>query len=226
MDMSNTLIGLDRKSHQKMSSPLSPKNSELDFIQQCRRNDKACELGIHTLNDIEIVRIYQAAHGDAVKALIEVHDLLTWRRDIKYDEVLNNSYPAYCNSILYHYGFTATGSPVLFYKAKNHLPLTDDVDVLVKQSISLMGNIQRKHNYPKVILCFDRDGATKDNVNLTLAKQVIALFTKYFPETLQELLVYQSNFLIWSMWSILKPFMDPDTVKKVDNIYIGCYSRR
>eukprot|EP00835_Amoeboradix_gromovi_P003817 NODE_267_length_12253_cov_0.255718.p6 type:complete len:222 gc:universal NODE_267_length_12253_cov_0.255718:7559-8224(+) len=195
-------------------SPESPKESK-DFVQQCRNEEKLIGLGIHTLNDIEITRVYLAAHENVMKAKNELVDLLNWRASIKYDQILASVFPEYCNTILYLYEVTENGTPVVFYKVKNHLPLVDDLDIMIQQAICFMGNIQRKYNYPKVILCIDKEGATKDNINLTLAKQFVTIFTKYFPETLAELLIFQSNFALWSFWSIIKPFMDPDTVKKV-----------
>ena len=202
------------------TSPNSP-NTEIDFVESCRSIDKLKVLGVESLKDIEIIRILQANHDDSLKAVNDIVDLLNWRKDMNYEKVLSAEYPEYCQSILYLYDFTPCGSPIIVYKAKNHTPLTDDVDMIMKSSIALMGNIQRKHNNPQVILLFDKEGATKDNVNIALAKQTISLFTKFFPETLKELLVFPSNFLLYSLWSVLKPFMDPVTVVKVKLIYIG-----
>eukprot|EP00834_Sanchytrium_tribonematis_P006890 NODE_554_length_6117_cov_0.778498.p2 type:complete len:210 gc:universal NODE_554_length_6117_cov_0.778498:3986-4615(+) len=201
-------------------SPTSP-NVESEFVTHCRTEAECIEMGIDQLVDIEIIRFYQAAHGDVIRAVHDLKELLNWRKLVNYQDILNRDYPDYCKSLIYFYDLSQNGHPILFYKAKNHLPLTDDIEMLVNYSISLIGNLQKNHNYSKVYLLFDRDGATKDNVNLALAKQTISLFTKYFPETLKELLVFPSNFLLWSLWSIIKPFMDPDTVQKVFLIDLG-----
>ena len=207
-------------SHLLPLSPESPNFSptskvEDEFILNCRANEKCKELGIDKLHDVEIIRFFQGAREDALKATNEIIDLLTWRLSIGYEEVLNGSYPEYCSTIFYLYDVSHSGIPVLFYKAKNYLPLVDDADALLKQSVALMGNIQREYNYSKVILCIDKDGASTDNVSVDFAKQTISLFTRYFPETLHELLIFQSNFLLWSFWSLIKPFMESDTVQKV-----------
>jgi predicted house-cleaning noncanonical NTP pyrophosphatase (MazG superfamily) len=64
-------------------------------------------------------------------------------------------------------------------------------------------------------IIFDMTDFTLANMDYDIIKYMVRVFTDYYPETLGVLLVVNSPWLFKSCWKIMKPWLDPNTAKKI-----------
>jgi hypothetical protein len=61
----------------------------------------------------------------------------------------------------------------------------------------------------------DRQGVQQKNVDLELSKVCMAVMQNNFPERLHQCVVYPSGVMFFSLWNVVKWFLDPVTRSKV-----------
>ena len=67
----------------------------------------------------------------------------------------------------------------------------------------------------KVVAIFDYSKFTRKNSDLELAKVMISVMNKYYPERLRRVFVINQPWTLSLLWSVVEPLLDPDTRKKI-----------
>jgi len=68
----------------------------------------------------------------------------------------------------------------------------------------------------KIVLCLNYDNYSRANTPpISLAKELIGVFERNYPEQLAYLVFVDAPFLARTLWKIIKTFIDPETVTKI-----------
>jgi len=68
----------------------------------------------------------------------------------------------------------------------------------------------------KIVMILNYDDFSRANTPpMSLAKELISIFERNYPEQLAYLVFVEPPFLARTIWSIIKKFIDPDTVQKI-----------
>jgi len=66
-----------------------------------------------------------------------------------------------------------------------------------------------------VTLIFDMTGATMKNIDYGNIKFMVKTLQSYYPECLHKVLIFNSTWLFWGVWKLVKPLLDPVTAEKI-----------
>jgi len=117
---------------------------------------------------------------------------------------------------IYVRGVDKEGRPLLIFRTRFHKANDRDPEEMAKmviwwteQAIKALPNDKTKYT-----ILFDRTDASGAQ-DFEFVKYFAKLFQDGYPERLSKLVVYPSGVLFWSLWNIVKWFLDPVTRQKV-----------
>ncbi|GAX78171.1 hypothetical protein CEUSTIGMA_g5613.t1 [Chlamydomonas eustigma] len=168
------------------------------------------------LDDACIQRYFRATGGDEKSAVNRIADTLKWRQETRPDRL---DCPACLTDPQSHYfhlcGFDQSGRPVLY---SNFLLVGNrSVPKLVEHMIQMFElTIQfMPAGVEQWVWLNDFVGFGIMDCNPSLGLSFIELLASHYPERLGKLLVLDAPALMTPVWSMIKPFVDPVTHKKI-----------
>jgi hypothetical protein len=114
-------------------------------------------------------------------------------------------------------GFDKEGRPLLVVTAKLHNPRERDLEQSARAVIWWAEHAIRAlpDDKSKYTILFDRTDAGVSNQDIEFTKFFTQVFQRLYPERLHCAVVYPSGVLFWTLWNIVKFFLDPVTRNKV-----------
>ena len=67
----------------------------------------------------------------------------------------------------------------------------------------------------RITIIFDFTDYNRSTVDLKLAKELLGLLEKYYPERLERVYVINHSWMLSLVWAVIEPLLDPDTRRKV-----------
>ncbi|RKO91224.1 CRAL-TRIO domain-containing protein [Blyttiomyces helicus] len=65
-------------------------------------------------------------------------------------------------------------------------------------------------------LLVDKVDATNDNIEgVYFFRSLTSILQTHFPEMLQRIMIFPTNWLLFTVWKVVKPFLDPQVQEKV-----------
>ncbi|KAJ3354911.1 DEAH (Asp-Glu-Ala-His) box polypeptide 34 [Entophlyctis luteolus] len=156
---------------------------------------------VDQLTDREILKFLRSNGSHSGKALSALADHLQWRKEFRVDEILEEDFTVLERSgVAQFVGRTRIGVPILIIDNSRHVCPKDHA----------------QNRKDKLLIVLDRYKTTASQMDTTTFKALLTVFQKNYPETLQRFIIFPNSTMFWLAWKLLKGFIDPDTLKKIE----------
>ena len=107
--------------------------------------------------------------------------------------------------------------PVFYNVIRRHDKNDRSIDELEKFIVGniMMGVSRAVPQEEKIVIILDLKGFTMQNMDFEGTKLLIDLLQKRFPENLGNLHILNAPFIFQACWTVIRPWIDKNTVKKV-----------
>ncbi len=170
----------------------------------------------HNIDDDTIARFLIARNNDISKATELLTANIQWRA-ANVPVTKASCITEIKKGKLYHYGYDKENHPLLVYTTTKHFNNDRDIDEVVRMATWWIEKLVKElpSDKTKYTLLIDRTGQTNENSDVELVRAVGKILQDNYPERLYRCIVYPSGLVFWSLWNIIKWFLDPVTQAKV-----------
>ena len=196
-----------------------PNEAELAAVERLKTS-LAAHHENHKFSDIAILRFLRGRKGDEEKAFKALNRHLEWREEHDVDNIHSHVHTfdveLKSNKVTVH-GNDRNGRPAVFIYARRHNKHARDMDQITKLIIYTLEDILKKTNpqEERMIICFDLTGFTLNSMDYDALKMLINILQFNYPDVLETAYVIGAPFIFWACWTIIKHWIDPVTVSKV-----------
>ncbi|KAM7533654.1 hypothetical protein Aperf_G00000122501 [Anoplocephala perfoliata] len=169
-------------------------------------------------NDTILTEFLRARKYNLNAAVAMLTDAVEWRRGyhpLKVDCRYCHENPGFHS--MRQIGFDKSGCPIVYscFSQASATGLSSDDTVL--HCVQVLENVRRsfKGAATQLIIVFDCTGMTLPCCNPYLGKQVMNVFSNYYPERLGKILVVNYMTIFQQVWYAVKQFLDPVTASKM-----------
>ncbi|XP_063684794.1 motile sperm domain-containing protein 2-like isoform X1 [Bolinopsis microptera] len=148
------------------------------------------------------------------KAFNMMTESLKWRKSFGVNDINKESFSPdlLTDPYLYFKGYGKHGEPLLIWDIRRHKKNNTTVNAEMKKLMPLL--LDRREgakDYKKVIMLFNMSGCGLSNIDYDFIKYLISLLTEYYPDILDNLLVFEMPRLLSAAWTIIKNMLDEDS---------------
>lgn len=177
----------------------------------------------NALTDTAYLRFYRGSKGNEEESFHYLVKFLEWRleNDIDHIEQKKDLFQKELNANKFVVGdWDKSGRPTIFIYARRHDKNHRDLEEMKLLIIyTLEETLKKAHpEEERIVLCFDMEKFAYKNMDYDLVKMLIKILQYNYPDTLEKILVINSPIIFKACWGIIKPWLDPVTVKKVEFI--------
>ncbi|EGG21683.1 cellular retinaldehyde-binding/triple function domain-containing protein [Cavenderia fasciculata] len=118
----------------------------------------------------------------------------------------------------FFHGTDKEGRPVCIVRTRKHDGTNRDIDEAQRYCVYVMesGKQMLKPGIETCTLIFDMSSFSTKNMDYPLVKFMVDMFQKYYPESLAKCLILNAPWIFMGFWHIIKHWLDPYTVSKVN----------
>ncbi|XP_063684799.1 motile sperm domain-containing protein 2-like isoform X6 [Bolinopsis microptera] len=147
------------------------------------------------------------------KAFNMMTESLKWRKSFGVNDINKESFSPdlLTDPYLYFKGYGKHGEPLLVLQLQYHKKESEKLPDLKKYIAYLLENREGAKDYKKVIMLFNMSGCGLSNIDYDFIKYLISLLTEYYPDILDNLLVFEMPRLLSAAWTIIKNMLDEDS---------------
>ena len=174
---------------------------------------------LNSLSDETIARFLIARNGNTEKARALLVEHLAWRK-VKLPLYKNSCITEFVKGKVYLHGFDREGHPLVVYRAKLQIPSDRNVEEMLnmcywwaEKVISVL-----PPDKSKATILIDRIDAGMQNSDVEFVRAMASVFQNNYPERLYRAVVYPSGLVFYTVWNIIKWFLDPVTQHKVQPV--------
>ncbi|KAL3899056.1 MAG: hypothetical protein SGCHY_002315 [Lobulomycetales sp.] len=188
-------------------------SEELDFIRSVRK--EFAERNHHHISDDDIVKFLVGHKHKQSTALEMIDKNLSWKLEYGLDTICHEDFSTLASSAKLYFsgGYDREGHPVVIFRSNRHY--YDDYDHNVRFVVHFVERMKRA-GLGRVTLLVDRFDMTADNTDDLFIKHLAQVFQPHYPEHLAKLIVIPPSWLISIVWPVIRLFLDPATVDKVN----------
>jgi uncharacterized protein YeeX (DUF496 family) len=171
--------------------------------------------------DTAYLRFLRGRKHDEEKALKALNRHLEWRDENSVDRIHENivSFQTELDSqkVMVH-GVDTQGRPSIFIYARRHNKNNRDLEQIRKLIIYTLEDTLKKSrpHEERILICFDLSGFSLSCMDYDAVKLLVEILQFNYPETLEAGIVINAPFIFWACWAIIRPWLDPVTVSKVN----------
>ncbi|KAJ3268989.1 hypothetical protein HK104_005209 [Borealophlyctis nickersoniae] len=169
--------------------------------------------------------------GHPHNALLAVERTLKWRKEYGWYTLLHEDFSAECaTGKLYFHGRDEAGNPVLVWRFSRHRGSGGE-PVVIERTVrfvvwTMAKAIEEGLIKKQATFLMDRVDATSENAEgVAFIRALIQTLQVNMPEVVYKMCIFPSNLIIWSVWKLAKPFLDPKMVNKVAICGSGEYKK-
>lgn len=177
-----------------------------------------------------LLRFLRARKWDVTAALTMVGTTLAWRLHNDVDDILHSGEMGAVETkddefLLqlrskksYIWGHDLRGRPIVHVKPHNHDPKSQKQASVEKYTLFLIetSRLCLKDPVDTATVLFDLSKFSLSNMDNGAVKFIIQCFEGHFPESLGVLLIHQAPWVFSSLWNIIKGWLDPNVVSKIN----------
>jgi len=122
-----------------------------------------------------------------------------------------------CGKSFFH-GSDKEGRPICVVRTRKHDSSQRDLDEAQRYIVYVMetGKELLPEGIETCTLIFDMSSFSTKNMDYPLCKFMVEMFQKYYPESLSKCFILNAPWMFMGIWSIIKHWMDPYTVSKIN----------
>jgi hypothetical protein len=192
------------------------RSNDIDRSKFTEANHRDLKAEFPHVDDDTIARYLIARDND----LFMANELLTkaekWR-SINYPILKQDCLGELGKGKFYTHGVDKEGRPLFIVHGIRHDPKNRNIEELAKATLWMVEQVIKRlpDNKSKYTVLMDRTDCGLTHVDLEFSKHFNKLFQDQHPERLHRAIVYPSGWIFWSIWSVVKWFLDPITREKV-----------
>jgi len=212
-----TVFGSSKKdSMNDGPSTLVIKSQDIDINKFSESNVISMREQFPGLSDDVLARYLIARNNDLAKACEQLNRALDWQA-LHCPVMKSSCMKEISTGKLYVRGFDKDGRPLLIYRSCKSFPLERDLEECGRMLVWFAEHVKRRMppQFSKYTLLIDRVGHKSENTDQELMKHMSGAFQDMYPETVQRIIVYPADVLLYTVWAVVKWFMDPVTREKV-----------
>jgi len=202
----------NNESEEDFRSSLTGKEEE--FLKQIRESLENNEAEV-SLRDEDIIRFYRASE-DNKQASATLNAYLQWCEKYRPKEITLDEVRNIANSGVVHaHHYDRRGNPCLIVRPQYYS--TTDRDEMIRFIIFVIEETLRRAEPPylkRITVIFDFAEYNRSNVDLALAKELLGMLEKYYPERLERVYVINHSWMLSLVWTVIEPLLDPETRRK------------
>jgi len=173
------------------------------------------------LDDPIILRFLRARKFDLNASYEMLINMLKFR--VEFQQIgVDALNPYMCDNELkvgkgYYHKHDKEGRPVCYVRARLHDPAMTDVLENQRYTVLMMeyGKTLLRPPGETVTIVFDMTNVAIKNLDTKAMKFMVDTLQSFYPESLGKVLVYNSTWIVYGVWKIIKPWLDPVTAAKV-----------
>eukprot|EP01039_Chlorochromonas_danica_P000740 gene740-804_t len=195
-----------------------PTNDELAAVE--RLKTRLAEEHREKFTDTTILRFLRGRKHDEEKAFKALNRHLEWREENEVDSIsdkLSNFQGEMNSQKLRVVDADLQGRPAIFIYARRHNKNERDLEQIRQLIIYTLETTIRKTrpHEERILICFDLSGFSYSCMDYDAVKLLVNILQYNYPETLETALVINAPFIFYACWAIIKHWLDPVTVQKV-----------
>ncbi|KAJ3014476.1 UNVERIFIED_CONTAM: hypothetical protein HDU68_000253 [Siphonaria sp. JEL0065] len=165
-----------------------------------------------------IRRYLTATKWDLDAAIAKLQGTLVWRKEYKPDQINANEVEieAECGKG-YMTGFDKAGQPVIYAVAR--LDVTKTWDRALRFALFMIERglkVADKEGTEKLCIVLDNEGLGVFNAPpVSFVTQFLGITEKHYPERLGSAIMLSPTWVIWGLYKLVSPFLDPVVKSKV-----------
>ncbi|ORZ38561.1 CRAL-TRIO domain-containing protein [Catenaria anguillulae PL171] len=191
------------------------------FIAAARAMGADLGPNLSTLTDLEIAKFWVAESRNDAKALARIQATLAWRLEYDFDALLADEFADVkrTGKLYVLPQPSRSGCSILVWRSRLHMPDPPRLPRLIRFFVkTVWGRWKEGKGSDRIVVIVSRDGVEMKHRDLTMAREAASVFNAHFPEVLNELYVYPTNWVATTIWACVRPFLDPVTASKVNFI--------
>lgn len=179
------------------------------------------EIASEQLDDDTLARFLLARNGNVDKAKALLEENRAWRK-AKLPIYKSSCLTEYNKGKVFVHGVDKEGHPLVIYRAKLQIPAERNVDEMVNMAVWWAEKIvsQLPADKSKVTILIDRVDAGMANSDMEFVRALASVFQNNYPERLCRAIVYPSGIVFYTIWNLVKWFLDPVTQDKVKPVLL------
>jgi hypothetical protein len=195
---------------------ISIKSQDIDQSKFSEENHRSLKTQFPHLDDDTIARYLIARNDDLDLASELLNKSQKWR-SVHFPILKQDCMGELSKAKMYTHGVDKEGRPLLIIHGIRHDPRDRDIETLAKAALWTMEQVIKRlpEDKSKYTILIDRTDCGLANQDIEFTRHFSKLFQDQHPERLNRAIVYPSGVLFWSLWNVLKWFLDPVTRGKV-----------
>lgn len=168
------------------------------------------------LDDTTIARYLIARNNDLAKATELLTKAQKWKA-ARYPVLKSDCLDEISIGKMYTHGVDKEGHPLLIFRSALHESKNRNLETMARMVLwtTEQALARLPSDKSQFTILFDRTDSGIANQDLEFVKSFAKLFQDQHPERLFRAIVYPSGMVFWSLWNIVKWFVDPNTRNKV-----------
>jgi len=171
------------------------------------------------IDELTCKRFLKARKGNAEAARRAIDKYVSWRRKCRPGEMTVDQVK--CEMAKrkgYQHGTDREGRPIIWAFAARHDKWDRDLEELSRMAVFVMESSLRtaeQNGLQHVCVVFNLAGFNFKCMDYEFVKRLIFILGSYYPERLGQVLMWNAPAVFNIFWKIIRPWIDPVTVKKI-----------
>jgi hypothetical protein len=195
------------------------KSKDIDQNKFSEENHGSLKSLFPELDDDTVARYLIARNNDLDLATELLSKAQKWK-SIHYPILKQDCLGELSKAKVYTHGVDKEGRPLLIVHGIRHDPRNRNIEELAKAALWMMEQVIKRlpDDKSKYTILIDRTDCGLANQDIEFTRHFSKLFQDQHPERLHRAIVYPSGLIFWSLWNVIKWFMDPVTRGKVSPV--------
>jgi len=160
-------------------------------------------------NEFAVKRFVLWNNYDLNKSVKQLVEAMKWRKDNGINGLTAQDIPRefFLAGALYKAGKSKDGLSVVYFRAKTVLKIKKLEPMIQLMTTYMMNTLDTELNGKGAMIVADMSGLTMKNSNLSLLQFVIDLFRKYYPMSVQSMIVYNNPWYLRVFEPVVKGWL-------------------
>ncbi|KAI9202940.1 CRAL-TRIO domain-containing protein [Polychytrium aggregatum] len=188
-----------------------------ELISRVRSSPDLEALDSSQLSDWWIRKYYISAGGNLDVALKAIENTLIWRREFRYQDIWHENFAEEVQSRkLCFQGKARDGSAILYWKGSRHVADVKKADHRIRFIVRTIEQAIRDGILDdRLTIVVDKSDVGSENLDgMQFYRMLIRVLQDKFPQILQRVIVFPTNWILWTTWKVIKSFLDPSVADK------------
>ncbi|KNE72669.1 hypothetical protein AMAG_16429 [Allomyces macrogynus ATCC 38327] len=202
----------------RLTQPPTSDERVVSFLKEARQQPELVQFGVDAVSDVELYKFLIANAYNATTAITKLKSTLQWRATVDFATIPNDDFSDLdaMGKLYVLPGANRRGLTTVVWRAKLHFPDAPRLPHLMRYiAYTVHWRWRLGLASDRITVIFDLADVSQRNRDLEMVIELAKTFNAHFPECLDEFFMFPSSFLVSTLWSMVRPFLDKDTADKI-----------